>query len=471
MPIAIEPGAAIVRPLSANTMQKSVHGPSVSGAAVLLLIIEQEAGSLDSLSEALAQPGVEIIAAFGAQAGMEAVWLRRPHIVLVGPGLPADMLPRIAEVDPAIRMLRLPESSPAYPLELRQLFAEAVQNARSEQTLHPGEPMALPAFEGIIGRSPPMREVFTHIRRIAPFYTAALITGETGTGKDLVARALHRLSPVSTGRFVVLNCSAVVETLFESEIFGHVKGSFTGATTDKPRFFEHADGGTLFLDEIGDMPLATQAKLLRVLQNQEVQRVGSLTMHKVNVRVIAATNHDLQALIQKKLFRPDLYYRLSMVEIRMPRLLDRREDLPLLTQHFIARFAAEYGKRIHGLSHSARVRLAAHSWHGNVRELENVIGHAAMMTAGGTIEVSDFPPYLQISAEPVSDFESTGTQGESLFEQERLVLLRALEVAGGNQSKAARLLRIGRDALRYKLRKHNLDAAAQGNQALRGLLR
>jgi DNA-binding NtrC family response regulator len=250
----------------------------------------------------------------------------------------------------------------------------------------------------------------------------------------------------------------VVETLFESELFGHVKGSFTGATSDKPGLFEHADGGTLFLDEIGDMPLATQAKLLRVLQNQEVQRVGSLNTRKVNVRVIAATNHDLRSLIAQKRFREDLYYRLSMVEIRMPRLADRKEDLPLLERHFVMRFATQYGKPIHGLSHLAHLRLSRHSWPGNVRELENVIGYAAMMT-GEMIEIQDLPPYLQLNAEDGTDIEVTGTQVGSLYEHERLVLRRALEAAGGNQSKAARLLRIGRDALRYKLRKHNLEPA------------
>ncbi len=181
-----------------------------------------------------------------------------------------------------------------------------------------------------------MWEMFSRIRRVAPHYRTVLITGETGTGKDLVARALHRLSGAASGRYVVLNCSAVVETLFESELFGHVRGSFTGATQDKTGLFEHAHGGTLFLDEIGDMPLATQAKLLRVLQNQEVQRVGSLTSRKVDVRVIAATNHDLRAAIAEKRFREDLYYRLSMVEMQVPRLAERKEDLPLLERHFIA---------------------------------------------------------------------------------------------------------------------------------------
>jgi transcriptional regulator with PAS, ATPase and Fis domain len=263
---------------------------------------------------------------------------------------------------------------------------------------------------------------------------------------------------------VVLNCSAVVETLFESELFGHVRGSFTGATADKAGLFEHAHGGTLFLDEIGDMPLSTQSKLLRVLQNQEVQRVGSLTARKVDVRVIAATNHDLRKAIEEKRFREDLYYRLSMVEIDLPRLADRKEDLPLLERHFVARFANQYGKQIRGLTHRAQIALATHFWPGNVRELENVIGHAAMMAMGELIDVADLPAYMQSThagpsaaiagadSQPRSADASVGT----LEEQERLLILRAMEAAGGNQSQAARVLRIGRDALRYKLKKHNI---------------
>jgi transcriptional regulator with PAS, ATPase and Fis domain len=261
----------------------------------------------------------------------------------------------------------------------------------------------------------------------------------------------------------VLNCSAVVETLFESELFGHVKGSFTGATHDKAGLFEHAHGGTLFLDEIGDMPLATQAKLLRVLQNQEVQRVGALNARKVDVRVIAATNHNLQALIAQKRFREDLYYRLSMVEIQVPRLAERKEDLPLLQRHFTARFAAEYGKEIRGLTYRAQIRLSQHSWPGNVRELENVIGHAAMMGVGDMIDVQDLPEYLRAGAEHADPTPTAlSLPVGSLEEQERALLIRALEEAAGNQSKAARILRIGRDALRYKIKKHNLEAPDSG---------
>jgi DNA-binding NtrC family response regulator len=206
------------------------------------------------------------------------------------------------------------------------------------------------------------------------------------------------------------------------------------------------------------MPLSTQAKLLRVLQNQEVLRVGSLTPRKVDVRVVAATNRDLRTEIAEKRFREDLYYRLSMVEIHVPALEDRKEDLPLLERHFLAKFASQYGKEIAGLTRRAQIRLAMHSWPGNVRELENVIGHACMMTLGDTIDVQDLPPYLQTAGAPDEALPAVETEGSmgTLEDQERQLIVRAMQAAGGNQSQAARTLRIGRDALRYKLKKHNL---------------
>jgi DNA-binding NtrC family response regulator len=312
-----------------------------------------------------------------------------------------------------------------------------------------------------------MSDMYSKIRRIAPHYRTVLVTGATGTGKDLVARALHRLSPATSGHYVVLNCSAVVETLFESELFGHVKGAFTGATHDKMGMFEHAHGGTLFLDEIGDMPLATQAKLLRALQHQEIQRVGSLAARKVDVRVVAATHRELHAAIAQKQFREDLYYRLAMVEIHVPQLTERKEDLALLERSFIAKFAAQYRKTIHGMTPRAQILLRRHSWPGNVRELENVIGHASMMVLGDTIDIGDLPEYLWATGErrdslewgAPKDFQRFPVAAGSLEEMERRLIVQALENAGGNQSQAARLLRVGRDALRYKLKKHNIAGA------------
>jgi DNA-binding NtrC family response regulator len=322
-------------------------------------------------------------------------------------------------------------------------------------------------FEGIVARSPQMWQVFSRIRRIAPHYRAALITGPTGTGKDLVARAIHKLSQVS-GKYVVLNCSAVVETLFESELFGHVKGAFTGADRDKPGLFEHASGGTLFLDEIGDMPLATQAKLLRVLQNQEVLRVGSLNPIKVDVRVVAATNKDLRKEIVDRRFREDLFYRLSMVEIAVPALAERMEDVPLLTRHFVDKFSSQYGKQIRGLTQRAQIVLNRYRWPGNVRELENVIGHASMLVMGDMIDVVDLPEILQQqggrqqaeTTEAAQLFcqapNPNGNPTLSFEDHEKQLVTQALEESGGNQSKAARQLRIGRDALRYKMKKYGL---------------
>ncbi len=412
---------------------------------------------------------------------------KHPQIVLTDLVMPnlsgMEVLERIMEFDPSTEVILMTAhystesaveaikkgasdylNKPISIAALRERVGKLVEEARKQQRSLQleGELLASSEFEGIVGRSPVMREMIPQIRRVAPHYRTVLITGETGTGKDLVAQALHRLSPVAAGRYVVLNCSAVVETLFESELFGHVKGSFTGATNDKAGLFEHAHGGTLFLDEIGDMPLATQAKLLRVLQNQEVQRVGSLTARKVDVRVIAATNHNLRAAVAEKRFREDLYYRLSMVEIQVPRLAERKEDLPLLERHFIAQVRgpvqegdsrpdapgadAAFPARLAGqrarAGECAGPRL--HDGDGRHHRRPGFSGVFALRRRARRRRG-------RLCAPPP---EAVGT----LAEQERLLIIRALETAGGNQSQAARILRIGRDALRYKLKKHNLES-------------
>lgn len=317
--------------------------------------------------------------------------------------------------------------------------------------------IAVPAISKIIGSSAPILETLGRIQRLAPHFRTVLITGETGTGKELVAKAMHDLSPFSDGPFIIVNCAAVTETLFESELFGHLRGSFTGAISDKTGMIEAAHRGTLFLDEIGDMPLSTQAKLLRVLQNQEVQRVGALTPRRVDVRFVAATNHDLRLQIAHKRFREDLFYRLSMIELRLPSLVSRLDDLPLLQKHFIRRFMEQFGKPAARLSKRAELRLAQHSWPGNIRELENVIGHACMMTASEIIDIDHLPEYLQKPAQGSERIAAVLTPGlPSLEEQERILLMDALERCGGNLSAAARLLKIGRDAFRYKARKYQL---------------
>jgi DNA-binding NtrC family response regulator len=458
--------------------------------AVVIVIIDDNPRSLEFVSAALAREGVEIFSASDPEEGLDLVYSHRPQIVMTDLVMPnmsgLDVLDRIMEFDPSIEVILMTAhyttetaveairkgaadylNKPVSLALLRERVGRLIDTAEQRQSILKVDDdlMRAAQFEGIVGRSPQMWEVFSRIRRIAPHYRAALVTGETGTGKDLVAQALHKLSKVS-GKFVVLNCSAVVETLFESELFGHVRGAFTGADRDKPGLFEHANGGTLFLDEVGDMPLATQAKLLRVLQNQEVQRVGSLSAQKIDVRVIAATNKDLRQAIAEKHFREDLFYRLSMVEIQVPPLAERMEDLALLIRHFVEKFSRQYNKPIRGLTQRAQIVMNRYGWPGNVRELENVIGHACMMAMGEVIDVTDLPSNLQQKSGVANKKSGMGdanlaatvddSAGMTFEEHEKQLLTQALAQAGGNQSKAARQLHIGRDALRYKMKKYGL---------------
>ena len=456
---------------------------------IKLLVIDDDPQSLELVSETLSDDGLNILTAGDPETGLDLMRHEHPAIVLSDIVMPKmngmELLGRVLEIDPATDVVLMtahystdaaveaikkgacdyltkPIALPVLRERVGKLAADARRRLRASQL--DDELMDTCQFEGMVGRSPLMWEMFGQIRRVAPHYRACAVTGPTGTGKELVARALHKLSQAS-GPMVVCNCSAVVETLFESELFGHVKGAFTGATIDKMGLFEYAHGGTLFLDEIGDMPLATQAKLLRVLQNQEVTRVGSLRPRQVDVRVVAATNHDLRAQIAEKHFREDLYYRLSMVEIKTPALADRKEDLPLLERFFIQKFAAQYRKPVESLTPRAQILLARHNWPGNVRELENVIGHACMLAAGEAIDAADLPQYMRqgaapgamAAAVPSSAPQPSAAGGEMTFdEQERRVIEQALDRAGGNQVHAARLLGITRDKLRYKIKKHNL---------------
>ena len=462
-----------------------------SGKSVSVVIIDDNPRSLEFVSEALARDNVRILTASDPEEGIDLVYTHHPQVVVTDLVMPRmsglDVLSRIMEFDPAIDVILMTAhytsdtaveairkgaadylNKPVSLTLLRERVGRLIDSGVQRQQIMDvdDELLRTAQFEGMVGRSPQVWEMFSRIKRIAPHYRAVLVTGETGTGKDLVAQALHRLSPAK-GKLVVLNCSAVVETLFESELFGHVRGAFTGADRDKPGLVEHANEGTLFLDEIGDMPIATQAKLLRVLQNQEVQRVGSLTPRRVDVRVVAATNKDLRKAISERQFREDLYYRLSMVEIHVPALAERREDLPLLTHHFVKKFAQQYGKQIRGLTRRAEIVLARHNWPGNVRELENVIGHASMMAMGDAIDVTDLPEHLRqgviapdsaksAGAAAIQEASAPANAALSLEEHEKQLLTTALENAGGNQSEAARQLRIGRDALRYKMKKYGL---------------
>lgn len=453
---------------------------------ISLVIIDDNLRSLEFISAALTGDGVQIFTASSPEEGLDLVYTHRPQVVMTDLVMPQmtglEVLERITEFDPVIDVILMTAhyttetaveairkgaadylNKPISLATLRDRVGRIINAALQRQQVRNAEDrvMETAQFEGIVGRSPQMWEMFSRIRRVAPHYRSALITGQTGTGKELVAQALHRLSRVN-GKFVVLNCSAVVETLFESELFGHVRGAFTGADRDKPGLFEHASGGTLFLDEIGDMPFTTQAKLLRVLQNQEVQRVGSLTPQKADVRIVAATNKDLRSAITERQFREDLYFRLSMVEIHSPSLTERMDDLPLLARHFVKKFSQQYKKEVRGLTQRAQILLGRHIWPGNVRELENVIGHGCMMTMTDMIDVTDLPPLESQSVQhtgatpPTNLPRATQASNQSLEEHEKRLVTDALNQAEGNQSKAARQLRIGRDALRYKMKKFGL---------------
>ena len=313
-------------------------------------------------------------------------------------------------------------------------------------------------FHGIVGKSPAMIEVFELARKIARHYTNALITGPTGSGKELVARALHQLSPVAQERFAVCNCSALVDALLESQLFGHVRGSFTGATDTRAGLFEYANGGAVFLDEIGETSPGMQAKLLRLIQNREIQRVGSPEIKNVDVRIIAATNRDLRAEVLAGRFREDLFYRLSSIEIRVPGLSERRDDIPILVLHFLKKYGRAYGKQFKGLTRRAQIVLLQHDWPGNVRELENVISGAAITAAGDFIDVCDLPAHLQ---RPRRGVASVGDwQPQPLEEVRRIHIQRVLESCKGNRVRAAQMLGIGRTSLYRFLKRADKQAAA-----------
>jgi DNA-binding NtrC family response regulator len=436
------------------------------------LAIDDNRENLDFIRSALEFDGLEILTEQDPEEGLRTFLRVRPRLVLLDLVMPKmsgiEILERMIGIDPGVDVILITAHYSAEsaieaiqkgacdyltkPLDIERLRSR-IQNLLTDaetrqKTLRlEQELISAYQFEGMVGRSPLMLEVFARIRRIAPHFRTALVTGATGTGKELVARALHRLSPAARGPFVVCNCSALVENLVESELFGYVRGAFTGANQDKVGLFEHADGGVIFLDEIGELALAAQAKLLRVLQNRQVQRVGSLTPRNIDVRVITATHRDLRTMVSEGRFREDLYYRLGVVEIMLPVLSDRREDLPLLERYFIERFSAEYNKPIAGLVRRAQTRLAAYPWPGNVRELENVIGNACMMADRNLIDINDLPERLR---KPLSESLAGDAGFLSLDELQRRHVLRVLEGVGGNKARAAEVLGIGRATI-YQL--------------------
>lgn len=437
---------------------------------VKLVAVDDDSLVLDFIESTLAQPNLQILRVTEPADAWELIRAEHPDIVILDLRMPhisgMDLLVQIADWDSAIDVVLFSSdesteraveaiqkgacdylTKPIAPAALRERIGSLVASAHNrirarelaDQMLHTSR------FGEMIGGSPLMQEVYSRIRRMGPHFRIALITGATGSGKELVASALHKSSPVANKPFVVCNCAAIVETLFESELFGYVRGAFTGAMQDRAGLFEAADGGTLFLDEIGEIPLHLQSKLLRVLQNNEVQRVGSHVIRKIDVRVIAATNRDLREMASQKTFREDLFFRLSMLEIKLPTLAERKEDLPLLQKHFLDQFAAQLGQKVKTFTRRAQSVLSRYFWPGNIRELQNVIGHACMMSGTDVIDIPDLPAYLH-SRESARDGQGMLT----LEEVEKRHVLAILAQVGGNKQEAAEVLGISRATI-YRL--------------------
>ena len=462
----------------------------MTGQRPTLVVVDDEQGILDVVSRFARRTGFDVIPCSGGRDAIAQLQTRRADIAMVDLRMPdiggldviraireinpqcqAVLMTGYASVDTAVEAIKLGAmdylSKPLDFARLQTLLTsvrDEIERRRSLIEIE-GDVAKRLEFCGMIGRGPLMQELFGMIRRLAPHVRTALITGETGTGKELVARALHQTGPRRDRRFVTVNCSAVVETLFESELFGHVRGAFTGATDHKTGLFELADEGTLFLDEIGELPPSVQAKLLRVLECGEVHRVGSLEARKVNVHVIAATNRDLKAEVATGRFRSDLYYRLNIVEVKLPTLRDRREDIPYLTAAFVRETSARLQKPVVGLSPGAERVLGAGQWEGNVRELRNVIERACILVDGELITERELAVTMPDAVAPpvpapmgYAAVRPAIEDKDLLATVERDHIQRALVRAGGNKKAAAKMLGLSRRALYRRLERLDLSA-------------
>jgi two-component system, NtrC family, response regulator HydG len=443
-----------------------------------LLIVDDEPLLLPVLERFGREQGFEVASSPRGDDALERMADFRPHAVLLDVDLPAvnglEVLARVQATDPecqvvfmagkptidrAIEGLKLGVldylPKPLDLLRLEAALASVREGMRRRERLLENEAEVARRFEfhGMVGRSARMQQLFDSIRRLAPHVRTVLVTGETGTGKELVARALHALGQRQSKRLVTLNCSAVVDTLFESELFGHVRGAFTGATDGRVGVFEHASGGTLFLDEVGELPLTLQPKLLRAVEYGEVQRVGSLDLRRVDVTVIAATNRDLRAEADAGRFRSDLFYRLGIIELHLVPLRERREDIPYLTARFVHDFAERLNRPISGVSAAAERLLLDAPWHGNVRELRNVLERACILSDTEILTERDIASALSTArrddrpATPLDPTPAAVPDSLLLSSAHRAQIERAMAQAGGNKSEAARLLGVSRRSL------------------------
>ena len=446
-----------------------------------ILIIEDEAKMRRLLELNLGEDGFKTVSAADAEAGLKLLSAEAVDLVLTDlklPGmsglellqvvkqqnaaLPVVVMTAFGSVETAVDAMKAGASDyvlkPFSLAEMRMVVRKELDVSRLREENRSlrhalGEKYSHP---NIVARSPKMQEVLAMVERVAPTNSTVLLGGESGVGKDLIARAIHEKSRRASGPFIKINSTAIPENLLESELFGYEKGAFTGATSSKPGKFELADKGTLFLDEIGDVPAATQVKLLRVLQEREFERLGGTRTVKVDVRLIAATNRDLRAALEDGTFREDLYYRLNVVPIDIPPLREHKEDIPDLVNLFLGKFASDSGRQATTLSREATDLLLTHYWPGNVRELQNVIERACALAKTSKLELDDI--HLDSPRNrPASAGDRFLPDGMTLDQWEDEMIREALKRAGGNKSQAARLLGLSRNALRYRLSKIGIE--------------
>ena len=444
-----------------------------------ILVIDDEESMRDSCQQTLSRDGNRVEVAEDGSRGLAMLERESFDLVILDlkmPGLSGmEVLKKIRERDPEAMVIVITgyatiESAveamkrgaydfipkPFTPGSLRVIVRRALDRRELalENVLLRGELKASFGPEVIIGQSESMKKVEELVRKVGPTDTTVLISGESGTGKELVARAIHRHSSRRDKPFVVVDCGSLVENLFESELFGHVKGSFTGATATKYGRFELANGGTLFFDEIGNISINIQTKLLRVLQEREVTKVGSSQVIKVDVRIVAATNKDLQKAVKAGTFREDLFYRLSVVPITLPPLREKRDDIPLLANHFLEKYNKKRRKNIRAISDQAMKALVEYNWPGNVRELENAIERAVVLAENDVVKPSDLL-YYGLTVETPSTSDAGGAQRLSDLEREHIA--KTLKMFNGHRGKAAKSLGIDRKTLRVKLKRYGIE--------------
>src|SRR5262245_39754430 len=462
---------------------------ATAGPPIKVLVIDNDPAHAEAMADSLRSIGFECIVATTGPEGAALLDVGSYEIVITDLKMPEvgglEILAKCKEVQPDAEVVLVTghgtiESAVEAmqrgafnyllkPLDLKQLRAVVENAARSQYLRRANAELQRRlderfGFEGVIGNSPQMVDVVSRLQRIAPTDATVLIQGETGTGKELVAKAIHQNSPRKKRPFVPLNCAALSEHILESELFGHIRGAFTDASADRQGKFEYADGGTLFLDEVGDMPIPTQIKLLRVLESGEITRVGSNEPAKVNVRILSATNRDLEKAIASGTFREDLYHRLKVVTIVLPRLIDRREDIPLLVEYFMKEHAKRHQKTVRGISTAARRQLLAFDWPGNVRQLRNVIESMVVVDIDEVLDLDDLPAELAPPAGPATDGEVVAAGdglhqmvGRSMNEIEKLFISETLKATGGNREEAATMLGIGERTLYRKIKEYGLS--------------